>query len=226
MASRPNRKRKRPLAEGVVRPPKRPRRPGKGWEPAPRTVLRTALATALGAPVLIVGLMAIGTNPDYLPICAITAVLVLMSSLVATMLVRAKGWVLWPAVALGVLMLALPTTALRAQLIEHRGERTAVVVTAAHRETDRSGRVSWSCDIRREDGLPLPHASFSGGGCSSQRSVGQRTEVLADPAGWVPPVDTAADTSFNGAMIWAVPGLAVLWAALVLGAARRTLRGR
>ncbi|WP_031066646.1 hypothetical protein [Streptomyces sp. NRRL WC-3742] len=225
MASRPNRKRKRPLAEGVVRPPKRPRRP-KGWEPAPRTVLRTALVTALGAPVLIVGLMAVGTNPDYLPVCAITAVLVLMGSLIATMLVRAKGWLLWPAVALGVLMLALPTTALRAQLIEHRGERTAVVITAAHRATDRSGRVSWSCDIRREDGLPLPHARFSGDGCSSERSVGQSGQVLVDPSGWVPPVSTGEDTSFSGAALWAVPGLAVLWAALILGAARRTLSGR
>lgn len=225
MASRPNKKRKRPLAEGVVRPPGRARR-SRGWEPAPRTVLRTAVVVAFGAPVLIVGLMAVGADPDYLPVCAVGAVLVLMASLVATMLVRASGWVLWPAVALGVLMLVLPTSALRALLIEHRGVRTAVVVTAAHRETDRSGRVSWSCDIRREDGLALPHARYSGDGCSSERSVGQSGHVLVDPEGWVPPVGTGEDTSFKGAVLWVVPGLAVLWAGLLLGAARRTFGGR
>ncbi|MFJ9692357.1 hypothetical protein [Kitasatospora sp. NPDC101183] len=223
MAGRPNKKRKRPLAEGVTPAPKRPRKP-QSWEPSRRTVLRTALATGLGAPVLMVGLMALGSNPDYMPWAAIGAVLVLIVSLVATMLVRAKAWVLWPCVALGAVMLVLPTMALRAQLIEHRGVKAEVVVTAAHRSTDRNGTAHWSCDIRRQDNAPLPHANYAGSGCSSNLSVGRATVVVVDPAGWAPPVGTDEDTAFSGGALWLLPGLAVLWAAIVLGAARRTLK--
>ncbi|WP_369185657.1 hypothetical protein [Streptomyces sp. Y1] len=224
MAGRPNKKRKRPLAEGVPRPPKRVKR--TPWEPAPRTVRRTALLVGLLAPVLIVGLAAVGSNPDYQAPCAILAVFVLMAALIGTLLVRATGWVLWPAVALGLLMLALPEHALRAQLIGHRGVRTEVVVTAAHSSKSRYGTVSWSCHIRRADGQPLPHGTFSGAGCSSNLSVGQSVPVIVDPSGWVPPVGIGEDTTFSGATLYAVPGFAVLWAALVLGAGRRTLRER
>ncbi|MGA5820391.1 hypothetical protein ACPC54_21305 [Kitasatospora sp. NPDC094028] len=226
MAGRPNKKRKRPLAEGVPRPPKRVPRRRIPWEPAPRTIRRTALLVGLLTPVLLVGLEAVGTNPDYQVPCVVLAVLVFLAAVIGAGLVRASGWVIWPAVALGVAMLALPEAALRAQLIEHRGVRTDAVITAAHSTKSRYGTLSWSCDIRRADGRPLPHGKFSGTGCSSERSVGETVPVIVDPAGWAPPVGIGGDTAVGGAALYAVPGCAVLWAALILGAGRRALRER
>ncbi|MGW2371048.1 hypothetical protein [Kitasatospora sp. NPDC001683] len=226
MAKRPNKKQKRPLAAGVRRPPKPVRRrPGKDIQLAPRTVRRTALLVGLLAPLLIIGLLAVATNPDYQTPCTVLAVLVLMAAVIGLMLIRSTGWVIWPAVFLGVLLLAIPTPALRAQLIAHRGVRTPVVVTSAHSGKDKTGKVSWTCGIRREDGRPLPHGTIGGIGCSGT-SIGTTTTVLADPAGWAPPATLDDDLSFDGAGVYVTGALAVLWAALTFGAARRSPRGR
>lgn len=226
MAKRPNKKQKRPLAAGVSRPAKPARRrPGKDIQLAPRTVRRTALLVGLVAPLLIIGLLAIATNPDYQGLCTILAVVVLMVAVVALMLIHSSGWVVWPAVFLGVLLLVLPTSALRAQLISHRGVDTRVVITSAHSAKDKTGKVSWTCAIRREDGGPLPHGTVSGFGCS-RSSVGTTMTVLADPEGWAPPATHDEDLSFRGGVVWVAAAVAVLWAALTFGTARRALRGR
>ncbi|CAM5699157.1 hypothetical protein BOQ63_041330 [Streptomyces viridifaciens] len=226
MARRPNKKQKRPLAAGAGRSPKPARRrPGKDIRLAPRTVRRTALLVGLLAPLLIVGLLALATNPDYQAPCTVLAVLVLMAAVVGLMMIRSTGWVIWPAVLLGVLLLVIPTAALRAQLIAHRGVDTRVVITSAHSGKDRMGKVSWTCGIRREDGQPLPHGSVVGTGCSGG-SVGRTTTVLADPDGWAPPATLDDDLSFRGAGVYVAGAAAVLWAALTFGAARRSLGGR
>ncbi|WP_030231717.1 hypothetical protein [Streptomyces sp. NRRL S-350] len=216
-------KQKRPLAEGVVRPPKRVRRRAEP-QSSPRAVRRTAWLVGLLTPVLMVGLLAIATNPDYQVLCTVSAFLVLSAGFIGMGFVRARGWVIWPAVLVGVLLLALPTTSIRAQIMAHRAVRTAVVVTGAHSAKDRSGRVSWTCDLRRADGQPLPHPQVGGFGCSGTYDVGQTMNVLVDPAGWAPPASLDDDLSFRGSGVYATAVLAVLWGLLTLGAARRTLR--
>ncbi|MEV7601901.1 hypothetical protein AB0O91_31505 [Kitasatospora sp. NPDC089797] len=226
MAKRPNRKQKRPLAAGAGRPAEQARRrPRKDVPLAPRTVRRTALLVGLLAPVLILALLGVATNPDHQAPATILAVLVLMAAVVGLMLIRSTGWVVWPAVLLGVLLLVIPTAALRAQLLDHRGVDTRVVVTSAHSGKDRMGKVSWTCGIRRADGGPLPHGTVGGTGCSGG-SVGRTLTVLADPDGWAPPATLDEDLSFRAAGVYVAGAVAVLWAALTFGAARRTLGRR
>ncbi|MBV6697821.1 hypothetical protein [Kitasatospora aureofaciens] len=191
---------------------------------SPRTVKRTAGLLAVLTPLVIVGLMVLAGNPDCTAPCTVVAVLVLIVSLGGLMVVRTSGWVLWPGVLLGILLVALPTAAFRAEVIARRAERTAVVVTWAHAAKDRSGRVSWKCGIRRADGQPLPHAEFQGSGCYGTSDVGRTTTVLVDPDGWVPPAGTDLDLAFLGLGVYAVATLSLLWALLALVAARRTLR--
>ncbi|RKT20063.1 hypothetical protein BX285_4543 [Streptomyces sp. 1114.5] len=224
MAGKKNgkKKQKRPLAEGVVRPPKRVRRRP---EPklSPRAVRRTAWLVGLLTPVLMIGLAALGTNPDYAVLGGVLAFLVFVAGFLGLGLVRPSGWVIWPAVLFGVLLLVLPVSSLRAQIIAHRGVETEVVVTAAHSSRDKSGRVSWTCDIRRADGQPLPHGQVGGFGCSARAKDTTET-VLVDPAGWAPPAPTDEDLSFRGSGVYVVAVLAALWGLLTLGAARRTLQ--
>ncbi|WP_224276738.1 hypothetical protein [Streptomyces sp. LS1784] len=216
-------KQKRPLAEGVTPPPKRVRRRSEP-QLSPKAVHRTAWLTGLLTPVLMVGAAALGTNPDYQLPCGILAFLVLSAGVIGIGLIRARGWIIWPAVLFGVLLLALPTTSFRAQIMAQRGVETAVVVTAAHSAKDRNGRVSWTCDIRRADGQPLPHARVGGFGCSGTYAVGDTENILVDPAGWAPPVSPDEDLAFRRGGVYVTAALAVLWSLLTLVAARRTLR--
>ncbi|MFE4976836.1 hypothetical protein ACFRAR_32630 [Kitasatospora sp. NPDC056651] len=214
---------KRPLAEGVVRPPKRVRRP-PSRDPDPRTVRRTAWLTGLVAPLLMLGLVLLASNPDYQAPCMIAAVLALAAGIIGIGFVRARGWVIASAVLVGVLLMTVPAAALRAELISHRGVRTEVEITAAHRAKSRNGSVNWSCDIRRVDGRPLPHARFAGSGCSGRDSVGRTTDVLVDPAGWAPPASPYEDLAFLRAGLRLSGALPVLWGLIAYAAARRTLR--
>ncbi|MFE6056013.1 hypothetical protein ACFQ6N_35155 [Kitasatospora sp. NPDC056446] len=215
-------KQKRPLAEGVVRPPKRVRR-RPAPELSPRTVRRTAWLTGLLTPVLMVALAALGSNPDYQLPCGILAFLVLVAGVLGMGFVRARGWVIAPAVLFGVLLLAIPTPGIRAEIISQRAVKTEVVVTAAHSSKDKNGRVGWTCDIRRADGQPLPHGRVGGFGCADS-TPGSTMNVLADPAGWAPPATPDDDISFRRGGVWVTAVLAVLWGLLTLAAARRTLR--
>ncbi|MFD4535514.1 hypothetical protein ACFWNL_21610 [Kitasatospora sp. NPDC058397] len=220
-------KQKRPLsaaAAAAQRPKSAKRKPRKDKPLAPRTIRRAAVLVAVLAPLLLVGLMALAVDPDYSALFTILAVLVLITSLGGLMMVRAAGWVLWPGVLLGILLLALPPTTIRAEVLAHRGERTEVVVTEAHSSKDRSGRISWSCAIRRTDGKPLPHPEFQGSGCSGSSSAGTTTTVLVDPDGWAPPAGTDLDLAFLHGGVYALGGLSLLWILLVTAAARRSLR--
>ncbi|WP_459648147.1 hypothetical protein [Kitasatospora sp. Ki12] len=215
-------KRKRPLAEGVAKPPKRVRR-RPAPPPSPRTVRRAAWLVG-SVPVLMVGLLAVATNPDYQVLCMIPAFLALSAGIIGMGLIRPKGWVILLAVLFGVLLMVLPTTSIRAQLMAHRAVETEVVITDAHKAKDRSGRVSWTCDIRRTDGQPLPHGQVGGFGCSGRSDIGDTMNVLVDPAGWAPPVSTEEDLDFLGTGVYVTAVLAALWGLLTLAATRRTLR--
>ncbi|MFD8785442.1 hypothetical protein [Kitasatospora sp. NPDC059599] len=221
MAGR-KKKQKRPLAPGVVPPPKRVRR-RPSPELSPRAVRRTAWLVGF-TPVPVIGLLAIATDPDYQVLCTIPAFLVFTAGVIGLGFIRARGWVIWPAVLLGVLLMVLPTASIRAQITAHRGVETAVVVTGAHSSKDRSGRVSWVCDIRRADGQPLPHGTVGGFGCSGRSDVGTTMNVLVDPQGWAPPAPLDDDLAFRGSGVWVSAAAAVLWSLLTLVAARRTLR--
>ncbi|MER6297991.1 hypothetical protein ABT247_00260 [Kitasatospora sp. NPDC001539] len=226
MTSSRNRKPKRPLAAGASRPAKPVRKRARKDAPLPpRTVRRTAVLVGVLAPVLIIGLLALASNPDYQVGCTVLAVLVLMAAVVGLMLVRSTGWVVWPAVLLGVLLLVIPTPAIRAQLLSHRGVETQVVITAAHSAKDKTGKVSWTCTVRREDDRPLPHGTIEGIGCSGG-SVGTTATVVVDPDGWAPPATLEKDLSFRSSGVYVAGAVAVLWAALTFGAAHRSLRGR
>ncbi|MFE4362414.1 MULTISPECIES: hypothetical protein [unclassified Kitasatospora] len=215
-------KQKRPLAEGVVRPPKRVRRRPEP-QLSPKAVRRTAWLVGVLTPVLMVGLAVLGSNPDYELPCGILAFVVLSAGVIGLGFVRPRGLVIWPAVLFGVLLLALPAGSIRAQILTDRGVETAVVVTAAHSAKDRNGTVSWTCDLRRADGRPLPHARVGGFGCSAY-AVGDTENVLVDPAGWAPPVSLDEDLPFRRGGVYVTAALAVLWGLLTLVAARRTLR--
>ncbi|WP_345695264.1 hypothetical protein [Kitasatospora terrestris] len=78
--------------------------------------------------------------------------------------------------------------AIQSEVLVLSGVHTPVVVTAAHSSKGKNDRVSWTCDLRRTDGLPLPHAFLDGSsGCHGRSDVGRTLDVLVDPAGWVPP---------------------------------------
>ncbi|MFJ3217961.1 hypothetical protein ACIPLC_18810 [Kitasatospora sp. NPDC086801] len=219
-------KQKRPLsaAAAAQRPKTAKRKPRKDKPTSPRTVRRAAVLVAVLAPLLMVGLMVLAVDPDHSAPFTVLAVLVLIASLGGLMVVRAAGWVLWPGVLLGVLLLALPTTIVRAEVLAQRGERIEMVVTEAHSSKDRSGRVSWSCAIRRADGKPLPHPKYQGEGCTGSSSVGTTTPVLVDPDGWAPPASADLDLAFLHGGVYALGGLSLLWVLLVSAAARRSLR--
>ncbi|MEU8510612.1 hypothetical protein AB0C76_03335 [Kitasatospora sp. NPDC048722] len=227
MARRRNRKQKRPLSDGTFRPKSAAgsagkRRPRKDQPLKPRTVRITALLTGLLVPLLVIGLMVLGANPDHSMPCAIAAVIVFIAGLGGLMALRTTGWVLWPGVVLGIALLVLPMRTFQAEVIAHRGVRTDAVVTWADPERDRRGLVGWKCGIRRADGTPLPHGEYSGSGCGGPSSVGGRVVVLADPDDYVPPVGTDYDLSFLGLGVYAVAGAGALWGLLTLAAARRT----
>ncbi|MQS15820.1 hypothetical protein F7Q99_27020 [Streptomyces kaniharaensis] len=218
-------KQKRPPAEGVVRPKRTPKRkPAKDRRASARTVRWTAGLVAVLAPLLIVGLMVGAGNPDVAAPCTVAAVVVLVAALGGLMVVRTSGWVLWPGVLLGIVMLALPTAVFRAEVTAHRAVRTDVVVTWVHEERDRRGHAGWKCGIRRPDGQPVPHGEFVGSGCSGPQSTGATATVLLDPDGWVPPAGTDLDLAFLSEGAYAVGAAALLWALMTVGAARRTLR--
>ncbi|MDH6708179.1 hypothetical protein P3T27_004918 [Kitasatospora sp. MAA19] len=220
-------KQKRPLSDAAAaqRPKTAQRkRPRKDKPLSPRTIRRTAALVAVLAPVTIVGLMVLAVDPDHTALFTILAVLALIASLGALMAVRARGWVLWPGVLLGVLLLAVPTATTRAEVLAHRGERTEAVITWAHGSKDKGGRTHWTCGIRRTDGKPLPHAEYQGSGCYGSSDIGTTTTVLVDPEGWAPPASGDLDFAFLSGGVYAVAGLSLLWALLAAAAARRTLR--
>ncbi|GAA0274835.1 hypothetical protein GCM10010302_10560 [Streptomyces polychromogenes] len=192
---------------------------------SPRLVTRLSVTTAIVTPCALVGLAALASNPDYGLLCGITGFVVLVAGLGVVTGLRPTWWLIGPALALEIVLLVASRPAVRAEVMVLRGVRTPVVVTAAHRSKDKAGRVSWKCDLRRTDGLPLPHSALEGyEGCFGPSDVGRTQDVLVDPAGWVPPQAPHVDRVALDEAIVMIGAAAVLFAGLAITAGRLNLR--
>jgi hypothetical protein len=191
-----------------------------------RLVTRLSVTTAIVVPCALIGLAVLASNPDYGALGMITGGVVLVVGLGVVAGLRPTWWLIGPALVLEIGLLVGSRPAIRAEVQVLRGARTPVVVTAAHSSKDKSGRVSWKCDLRRADGLPLPHAVLEGyAGCTGPSDVGQTQDLLVDPAGWVPPRAPHVDRVGLDEGIALLSAAAVLFAGLVIAAGRLNLRG-
>lgn len=198
-------------------------RKGTSWL-SRRRILWVSVPLALATPPVLIALAILASDPDYGPLGVITAVLVLVVALGVLMLVRTSGWWLWPAVALGIVLIALPGQVFKFEVMKHRGVPVEVAITSKRSFKQKNGDLSWTCHVRRTDGKPLPHAKFSGDGCDAYSDIGSTRTLVVDPDGWVPPVTDTYDYADLGVGVYGVAGVSLLWALLVAGGARRTLR--
>ncbi|RKS97235.1 hypothetical protein BX286_7052 [Streptomyces sp. 3211.6] len=190
-----------------------------------RMVTRVSVTTAIATPCVLIGLAALASNPDYGPLGAITGFVVVVVGLGVVAGLRPTWWLIGPALTLEIALLFGSVPVVRAEVLVLRGVRTPVVVTAVHSSKDRTGRVSWKCDLRREDGLALPHAVLEGyAGCFGPFDVGRTQDLLVDPAGWVPPRAPHVDRAGLDEGIALLGAAAVLFAGLVIAAGRLNLR--
>ena len=192
---------------------------------SPHLVTRLSAVTAIVTPCALLALAALASNPDYRVLGMVTGVVLLVAALGVVAALRPTWWLIGPVLLLEIVLLVASGPAISAEVLTHRGVRTSVVVTAAHSAKDRTGRVSWTCELRRTDGLPLPHATLAGyAGCYGPSDVGQTRDLLVDPSGWVPPRSTDPDRVGLNEGIALLGAAAVLLAALVLAAGRLNLR--
>ncbi|WP_280664543.1 MULTISPECIES: hypothetical protein [unclassified Kitasatospora] len=183
-----------------------------------------SILLAVLTPLALTGLAVLGADPDFGVPAVIIGVLVMIGSLFMLLLVRNSGWFLWPGVLLLLVLVVLPQQVFTSEVLHYRGVPADVVTTAAHSSKTKNGGLSWTCDIRRVDGLTLPHAKLSASDCSGQDQVGTTTTVLVDPDGWVPPTSADQDYSGLGYGVAGVGVAALLWALLSLRAGRLALR--
>ncbi|MEV6012380.1 hypothetical protein AB0M29_36965 [Streptomyces sp. NPDC051976] len=224
MSGSKKKRQKRPYKDGSFGTPKpdvRKKRPP--WLTR-RRLLWFAVPLAVAVPPALIGLAILATNPDYGPLGIILAVLILIVALGGLMLVRTSGWMLWPGVALGIVLIALPGEVFKFEVMKHRGVSTEVAITSKRSYKKKGGGLSWTCHIRRTDGQPLPHAKFSGDGCDAFSDIGSTRTVVVDPAGWVPPISDDFDYSDLAVGVYGVGGVWLLWALLVADGTRRRLR--
>lgn len=151
-----------------------------------RLIARVTVITAVAGPVVLLGSGMIASNPDYQGFGFVLGLVALIAALGVVAGVGGR-WLLLPTVLSGAACLFLAATAFQFQVLEHRGMPTDVVVTAVHTGHGRQG-TSYSCDIRRADGGPLPHGVLHGSFCSGRSELGSTENVVVDPAGWVPPL--------------------------------------
>ncbi|GAA2134696.1 hypothetical protein GCM10009760_12230 [Kitasatospora kazusensis] len=189
-----------------------------------RLIPRVTVLTAIGAPVLMVALVVLATNPDYGPLGGIPAVLVFILALVVVMIVGQSGWLLALAVPSGIVLLLLGGMAFKTEVMAHRGVPTDVVVTGVHGSKGKNGKIGWTCDLRRADGRPLPHAKLADSGCWGSGQLGRTESVLVDPAGWVPPESADGSGSVSWTELAAVGGAAGLFVLSIALSGRRALR--
>ncbi|MFF2191406.1 hypothetical protein [Streptomyces sp. NPDC058157] len=183
------------------------------------------MTTAIATPCALVGLAVLASNPDYGLLGGITGFLVLVAGLGVVAGLRPTWWLIGPALVLEIVLLVASRPAIRAEVMVLRGVRTPVLVTAAHGSKDKAGSVSWKCDLRRADGLPLPHAALEGyEGCSGPSDVGRTQDALVDPAGWVPPQAPHVDRVALHEEIAMIGAAAVIFAGLAVTAGRLNLR--
>lgn len=198
---------------------------GTRWVPemSPRYLLPVGGLLAVFTPLALVGLAALATNPDYEAPGNAAAVVVLAVSVFVLLVMRTSWRRVVLGVMLGIVLLAVPGGVFEAEVVLHRGVSIKVVVTAAHSTKGEGGSPAWTCDIRRVDGQPLPHATLPAVDCGGQSQVGTTETVIVDPAGWVAPVTVDGwDRAAPGFGVGLIAITAVFWAAIAIGAARRT----
>ncbi|MFG2820903.1 hypothetical protein ACGFX4_15925 [Kitasatospora sp. NPDC048365] len=149
---------------------------------------RLGVISAVVTPLALIGLGALGSNSDYTVVSLITGTLVFCFGSALAILPRTSTWLVLLMVPPGMALLLGVGPAIQSEVLVLSGVHTSVVVTAAHSSKGKNDRVSWTCDLRRTDGLPLPHAFLDQtSGCYGRSDVGRTLDVLVDPAGWVPP---------------------------------------
>lgn len=190
-----------------------------------RMVTRLSVTTAIATPCALIGLAIVASNPDYGALGMITGFVVLAVGLGVVAGLRPTWWLIGPALVLEIGLLVASRPVVRTEVLVLRGVRTPVVVTDAHSSRDKTGRVSWKCDLRRTDGLPLPHATLEGyAGCFGPSAIGRTQNLLVDPSGWVPPRAPDVDHAGLDEGIALIGSAAVLFAGLTIAAGRLNLR--
>ncbi|WP_441248192.1 hypothetical protein [Kitasatospora sp. McL0602] len=183
------------------------------------------MTTAIVTPCALVGLAFLAGNPDYGVLGMILGTVVLIAGLAVVAALRPTWWLIGPALVLEIGLLVASGPAIRAEVLALRGERTAVVVTTAHSSKDKTGRVSWTCDLRRADGRPLPHPTLAGyAGCSGPYDVGRTEDMLVDPDGWIPPRSSRIDRAGLNEGLALLGAAGALFAGLAITAGRLHLR--
>jgi hypothetical protein len=145
--------------------------------------------------VLLVGCAALGSNQDIGGFGYVPGIVLLITALVLVLFAGANGRQLAGAVVCGIAVLAVPGPLLDAELMVHRGVRVETTVVAVHRFKGKHGPY-YTCDLRRDDGLPLKHAGLGSNDCDGPLEVGRHDEVLVDPGGWAGLA--LADTDYSG----------------------------
>ncbi|MFF4954298.1 hypothetical protein ACWC2K_20580 [Streptomyces chattanoogensis] len=187
---------------------------------APHRTTRVAVPTAVVTPPALIGLAVLATNPDHVALGMVVGTLVLLIALFVIQMLSGRGWVVVVATVLGFGLLWASGPVYKAEVMAHRGVRTKVVVTAAHRHTDGEGEVYWRCDVQRADGSPLPHATLDDSDCRGAWQVGRSKEIVVDPDGWVAPQPVDSDSSGRTPQVVLLAVAAVLFALLVLAGNR------
>ncbi|PYC78388.1 hypothetical protein C7C46_16260 [Streptomyces tateyamensis] len=222
MASRPNKKRKRPLAPDH-RPEPKPYRRGRREQVLSAGARRRCALLAAAAPVLLIGAALLGSNQDIGGYGYVPGIVLLITALVLVLFGGANGWLLIGATFCSIAVLAIPGPLLDAELMVHRGVRVETTVVAVHRSKGKHGP-TYSCDLRRDDGVPLAHPALGTNDCYGSNDLGSHKEVMVDPGGWAG-LDPA-DTDYSGLDlgIGALAGATVGYELFVWLAARRGQR--
>ncbi|GGQ72124.1 hypothetical protein GCM10010195_29810 [Kitasatospora griseola] len=196
---------------------------------SPPQLRRAGRLLAALTPLTLAGLSALAVDPDFTTPADAAALLVLAAALLTLVVMRAGRRSVVLGALCGTVLLAVPGAAFADELLRRRGVDTEVVITAAHRTTSLFGGSDWTCDLRRTDGRPLPHAALSGSLCPGPEQIGRTATVTVDPTGWTPP--TSADpgrwdrTDLAPAVALLVATTA-LWSWLALSPTRSPTRTR
>ncbi|MCX5384720.1 hypothetical protein [Streptomyces sp. NBC_00083] len=151
-------------------------------------VRRHARTTAL-APLLMVGIGMLGTNPDWFPAALILTALTVALAIAVLISTATKGWVFFAGLVLGLAVTLGAGLVFQAALMQSQGQRTEVRITSVHTTEGKTGPIH-HCRLKRTDDKPMDHADIVGLGCNRARVAGTTENLLVDPSGWLAPSPT------------------------------------
>ncbi|MEV7121860.1 hypothetical protein [Kitasatospora griseola] len=193
---------------------------------SPPQLRRAGRLLAALTPLTLAGLSALAVDPDFTTPADAAALLVLAAALLTLAAMRAGRRSVVLGAICGTVLLAVPGAAFADELLR-RGVDTEVFVTAAHRTTSLFGGSDWTCDLRRTDGRPLPHAALTGSLCPGPEQIGRTATVTVDPTGWTPPTSTDPgrwDRTGLAPAVALLVATTALWSWLALSPARSPTR--